>query len=190
MMTATGKQAQNGGRFKSGIAWIVFVFLVPALFAAGLLAFSLQVLGVPVLKSVERTLGLSKPLVVHSVRPAAPNLLQVERAKVTRYVHQNQNLQAQLALSQQKQSQLSAQVAGLKRALQSSVSASQAAKTEAGILTNMDATQAAPLLEKMAAAAAAKVVAAMSSSDSGPILAAMPAQTAATILSLAAVTAK
>ncbi len=176
-MEETAERAQ--GRAARGAAWIVFVFVIPALVALILVAIVLQVIGAPIMKTVDGYVGLNKPaaklpIASQSAESSRSSARAVEKARYRQEVAAANRLRSELQAAEAHVLSLTKKVGSLEGTLKSKTSTINAAKSEAQILTTMPAANAAGMLSKLPVPTAARVVSEMTPSISGGILSLLP----------------
>lgn len=175
-MEETAEREQ--GRAVGGTAWIVFVFVIPAFVAVILVGVVLQVIGAPIMKTVDGYVGLAKPtatqpIAKQSARTTSTSALVAEDARYRHEVTLANRLRSELQAAETHASSLTKKVGSLEGTLKSKTSTIKAAKSEARILMTMPATSAASMLGKLPVSMAGRIVSEMTPSTVGAILSLM-----------------
>ncbi len=168
------------------ILWIFLVGVIPFLVVIVLVGVTLQIIGFPILHTVEDMVGLTKhPATVSTALEQTKQDLAVETAKERLDSSQILALRQQIRQNQQQMAVLMSQLNQLQSQTKSQALLQEQAKKEAQVLSQMDPGQAASVLAKMQSQEAAATVAALSPSDSGAILSQMNPTSASRLLSAA-----
>lgn len=173
-MESTAEPTQ--GRETKGASWIVFVFVIPALVAVILAGVVLQIIGSPIMKTVDGYIGLGKTstsqsVVKPSTQASSQSMFLIERARYRQEVKVANRLRSELQAADTQVKSLTKKIGTLEATLKTKTSVTKAAKAEAQILQTMPAATAASMLGKLSVNAAAGAIAQMPPSTAGAILA-------------------
>jgi flagellar motility protein MotE (MotC chaperone) len=165
------------------LQWIVFIFIIPLLFAGILSGVVLQILGVPVIGKLQAWIMPPKQAKQQAHVPTTQDQLNQQIQLVNQLKGQNEDLKAQLESKNQEIETLKQQNQQIQDQLNAMTKAAQSYENQAKMFSNMKPDQAAKVMEALPTQDALEILAHMNQPAEAAILEKMNPQTAAQFVS-------